>query len=62
MQYEAIAHFAQTWGMLYFAAIFALVLVYALWPGNQHQFDEAAQLPLDDSAPIPADDRRTEND
>ncbi len=58
MSYEAMAHFAQTWGMLYFAAIFALVLLYALWPGNQKTFDEAAKLAIDDDEPIPADDRR----
>ncbi len=48
MNYEAMAHFAQTWGLVYFVAIFAVVLVYALWPGNQKQFDEAAHIPLDD--------------
>ncbi len=62
MTYEAMAHFAQTWGMLYFAAIFTLVLLYALWPGNQKKFDETARLAIDDDAPIPADDRRTSDD
>ena len=28
--YEAVAEFAQTWGPVYFAVIFALVLLYAL--------------------------------
>ena len=31
---------------LYFVAIFALVLLYALWPSRKQQFDEAARIPL----------------
>ena len=45
-KYEAIAHFAQTWGLAYFVVVFALVLVYALWPSRKRQFDEAARIPL----------------
>lgn len=26
---------------------FALIVVYALWPGNGKSFDEAARLPLE---------------
>jgi cytochrome c oxidase cbb3-type subunit 4 len=44
--YRAVAEFAQTWGLAYFVAIFALVLVYALWPSRKQQFDEAARIPL----------------
>ena len=46
--YKAVAEFAQTWGMIYFVAIFAVVLIYALWPSRkmQKQFDDAAQVPL----------------
>jgi cytochrome c oxidase cbb3-type subunit 4 len=44
--YEAVAEFAQTWGLAYFAILFALVLLYALWPSHQKQFDEAARIPL----------------
>jgi cytochrome c oxidase cbb3-type subunit 4 len=44
--YRAIAEFAQTWGLIYFVAIFAVVLVYALWPSRKKQFDEAAHIPL----------------
>ena len=39
MNYTALAHFAQTWGLLYFVLIFAGVLVYALWPANRRRFD-----------------------
>ncbi len=44
--YRALAEFAQTWGLAYFVAVFALVLVYALWPSRQALFDEAARMPL----------------
>lgn len=44
--YVAVAHFAQTWGLAYFAAVFLVVLVYALWPSRRQKFDEAARIPL----------------
>ena len=44
--YQAVSEFAQKWGLVYFAAIFAVVLVYALWPSRKKQFDEAARIPL----------------
>jgi cytochrome c oxidase cbb3-type subunit 4 len=44
--YRAVAEFAQTWGLVYFIAVFALVLLYALWPTRKKQFDEAARIPL----------------
>jgi cytochrome c oxidase cbb3-type subunit 4 len=46
--YKAVAEFAQTWGLIYFAVLFLVVLVYALWPSRkqQKQFDEAARVPL----------------
>ena len=44
--YRALAEFAQSWGLVYFVAVFLLVLVYALWPSRQREFDEAARVPL----------------
>ena len=44
--YKMLAEFAQTWGLLYFVAVFTAVLVYALWPSRKSQFDEAARMPL----------------
>ncbi len=44
--YRAAAEFAQTWGLVYFVGIFLVVLLYALWPSRQQQFDEAAHIPL----------------
>jgi cytochrome c oxidase cbb3-type subunit 4 len=44
--YKFLAEFAQTYGLLYFVAVFSLVLVWALWPSQREQFDEAARVPL----------------
>ncbi len=44
--YRAVAEFAQTWGLAYFLAIFALALLYALWPSRKRQFEDAARIPL----------------
>ena len=44
--YEFFAQLAQTWGLLYFVVLFAVVLIYALWPSRQKQFDESARVPL----------------
>ncbi len=47
MTYETLASFAQTWGTVGFVALFVLVLIYALNPGNRGKFDEAARVPLE---------------
>jgi len=44
--YRALAEFAQSWGLVYFLAVFLTVLVYALWPSRQAAFDAAARMPL----------------
>jgi cytochrome c oxidase cbb3-type subunit 4 len=44
--YRALAEFAQTWGLVYFVAVFVVVLTYALSPSRQRQFDEDARIPL----------------
>jgi cytochrome c oxidase cbb3-type subunit 4 len=44
--YQALAEFAQTWGLIYFVALFGLVVVYAFWPTRKPQFDAAARMPL----------------
>ena len=48
MTYEAVAHFAQTWGLVLLVVLFAAVVAYALWPGNRKKFDRAARLPLEE--------------
>jgi cytochrome c oxidase cbb3-type subunit 4 len=44
--YKFLAEFAQTWGLLYFVAVFLAVLVYALAPSRKNRFDAAARMPL----------------
>lgn len=48
MSYEQATTFAQTWGLLLLAALFAAAVIYALWPGNREKFKRAAHMPLDD--------------
>jgi len=45
--YRQVAEFAQTWGLVYFVAVFLAVVVYALWPSNKKKFDDASRIPLD---------------
>jgi cytochrome c oxidase cbb3-type subunit 4 len=44
--YQFFAQLAQTWGLVYFLVLFIVVLIYALWPSRQKQFDETARLLL----------------
>jgi cytochrome c oxidase cbb3-type subunit IV len=44
--YRTVAEFAQTWGLAYFVIVFALMLLYVLWPSRKKKFDEAARIPL----------------
>ena len=48
MDFASTLHFAQTGGLIYFLAIFAGVLVYALRPKAKQKFDRAARMPLDE--------------
>jgi cytochrome c oxidase cbb3-type subunit 4 len=46
MTYEAIAGFAQTWGLALLVVLFVGAVLYALWPRNREKFRRAAQRPL----------------
>ena len=48
LDYETVARFAQQGGTLYFIAIFAAGVAYALWPSRKATFDRAALIPLED--------------
>ena len=48
MEYEQVAEFAATYGLIYLMVLFAGVLVYAFWPKNKKKFDEAARRPLEE--------------
>ena len=43
--YQFFSQLAETWVLIYFFVLFVAVLVYALWPSRQKQFDEAARMP-----------------
>lgn len=53
MTYDTVATFSQVTSLLMFVAMFAGVLVYALWPSNGPRFDaiQKAALDLDKKAP-----------
>ena len=51
MTYEHAAKLAQQGGTIYFALLFLIGLIYALWPKNRQAFREAAHLPFDEDLP-----------
>jgi cytochrome c oxidase cbb3-type subunit IV len=48
--YEALASFAQTWGLIGFVIFFLGVIAYAVWPKNRDKFNAAARSVLDENA------------
>ena len=46
MDYETLATFARTYGLVYMLVLFGAVLAYALWPRNRKKFADAARIPL----------------
>ncbi len=55
INHDAIDRFSHLWGMMFFIAMFAVALAYALWPKNRDRFRRAAYAPLDDAPPHAAD-------
>lgn len=47
MTYENMQTISGIAGLVLFMAMFAGVLAYVFWPGNQKSFDEASRIPLD---------------
>ncbi len=48
MTFEQATHFAETWGLVLLAVLFAGAVLYALWPANREKFNRAARAPLND--------------
>jgi cytochrome c oxidase cbb3-type subunit IV len=46
MHYDGLRHFADSWGLVYLFAIFAIVGIYMLRPGARERAREAALIPL----------------
>ena len=44
--YAALAHFAQSWGLVYFFVVFVAVVVFVMWPSRKRQYEDAARMPL----------------
>lgn len=57
MTYDTVVTFAKTYGLVYFAILFAGVLVYAFWPRNRAKFERAARIPLTDDEGFEEKDR-----
>lgn len=49
MDYNALRHFADSWGLVYLFVIFLAVAVSLFRPGAKKQAIEAAQIPLRDT-------------
>ena len=47
MDYETMVIITQSLALLFFIALFILVVGYVFWPGNKDKFDRAAQLPFE---------------
>lgn len=44
--YSALAGFAQSWGLIYFVAVFVAVVLFVMRPSRKRVYDEVARLPL----------------
>ncbi len=47
MQYDAMRHFADTWGLIMLGAMFVAALVFVLRPGSSETYRRLSALPLD---------------
>lgn len=44
--YSAVAHFAQSWGLLYFFVVFLAVVFLVMRPSQKRRYEEAGRMPL----------------
>lgn len=56
LDYQALAQFSETWGLLLLVIIFLTAVAWALWPSNKARFEDAAQVPLREELPLREDD------
>jgi cytochrome c oxidase cbb3-type subunit 4 len=50
MDYEALRHFADSWGLLFMAVFFMGVVVFALRPGSRSAAARAARIPFEEDS------------
>ncbi|HQZ12474.1 MAG TPA: cbb3-type cytochrome c oxidase subunit 3 [Devosia sp.] len=55
--YDALRHFADSWGLLYMMGIFLAVVVFLVRPGARANAVAAARIPLDDEHPADGERR-----
>ncbi len=44
--YNAVAHFAQSWGLIYFFVVFCAIVIFVMRPSGKQRYEEAARQPL----------------
>ena len=44
--YTALAHFAQSWGLIYFFVVFCAVVIFVMRPSRKKKYEDAARMPL----------------
>jgi cytochrome c oxidase cbb3-type subunit 4 len=44
--YNAVSSFAQSWGLLYFVAVFTFVVVFVMWPSRRDRYEDAGNIPF----------------
>ena len=47
MQYDAMRHFADTWGLIMLGLIFIGAVIFVLRPGSSETYARLGALPLD---------------
>lgn len=50
MDYDALRHFADSWGLVYMFGVFLAVILFLLRPGAGRRAMDAAHIPLRDGA------------
>lgn len=46
MDYNALRHFADSWGLVYLMVVFAAVIVWVFRPGSTKTYEDAVRIPL----------------
>lgn len=44
--YQALAEFAQSWGLVYFFLAFVAIILFVMRPSRRKRYEEMARLPL----------------
>lgn len=52
MTYDALRHFADTWGLIALCTIFLIAVVFALRPGAGETYARLARIPLKEDGEI----------